>query len=90
MKLLLTPCSGPSAASGAGFAGSASQAAQNDVYAFGVASQNPGCTEDGPPVYSVHVHVQSACRPARRRPCLGRGVAIQTRNRRPAPDTSRA
>ena len=47
MKLLLTLAAGIALLAVAGFAGSASQAAQNDVYAFGVTIQNPGCTEDG-------------------------------------------
>jgi hypothetical protein len=51
MKILLTLMAGIALLGAAALMGSAkSQAAQNDVYAFGVTSQNPGCTEDGPPV----------------------------------------
>jgi hypothetical protein len=51
MKILLTFTAGIALLVAAGLMGSArSQAAQNDVYAFGVTSQNPGCTEDGPPI----------------------------------------
>jgi hypothetical protein len=50
MKILLTLTAGIALLGAAGLMGSAkSQAAQNDVYAFGVTGQNPGCTEDGPP-----------------------------------------
>jgi hypothetical protein len=50
MKILLTLTAGIALLVAAGLMGSAkSQAAQNDVYAFGVTTQNPGCTEDGPP-----------------------------------------
>jgi hypothetical protein len=50
MKILLTLMAGIAVLGAAGLMGSAkSQAAQNDVYAFGVTSQTPGCTEDGPP-----------------------------------------
>ena len=49
MKILLTLAAGVTLLAVAGFAGSASHAAQNQVYAFGVTTQNPGCTEDGPP-----------------------------------------
>jgi hypothetical protein len=48
MKILLTLAAGVALLAVAGFAGSASQAAQNQVYAFGVSTQSPGCTEDGP------------------------------------------
>jgi hypothetical protein len=49
MRFLLTFTAGIALLAVAGFTGSVkSQAAQNDVYAFGVTSQNPGCTEDGP------------------------------------------
>jgi hypothetical protein len=50
MRILLTLTAGVALLAAAAFTGSVrSQAAQNDVYAFGVTSQNPGCTEDGPP-----------------------------------------
>jgi hypothetical protein len=50
MKILLTLTAGIALLGTAGLMGSAkSQAAQNDVYAFGVTIQNPGCTEDGQP-----------------------------------------
>ena len=50
MRILLTFTAGIALLAVAGFTGSVkSHAAQNDVYAFGVTSQNPGCTEDGPP-----------------------------------------
>src|SRR5438093_3852137 len=49
MKILLTLAAGIALLAIASFTGSASHAAQNQVYAFGVTSQNPGCTEDGPP-----------------------------------------
>jgi hypothetical protein len=50
MRILLTFTAGIALLAVAGFVGSVkSDAAQNDVYAFGVTSQNPGCTEDGPP-----------------------------------------
>jgi hypothetical protein len=49
MKILLTLAAGIALLAVAGFTGSASQAAQNQIYAFGVTTQNPGCTEDGPP-----------------------------------------
>ena len=50
MKILLTLTAGIALLGAAGLMGSAkSQAAQNDVYAFGVTTQNPGCTEDGQP-----------------------------------------
>ena len=49
MKILLTLTAGIALLGAAALMGSArSQAAQNDVYSFGVTSQNPGCTEDGP------------------------------------------
>ena len=48
MKILLTLAAGIALLAAAGVTGSASKAAQNQVYAFGVSSQNPGCTEDGP------------------------------------------
>ena len=47
MKILLTLAAGIGLLAVAGLTGSVSQAAQNDVYAFGVTSQDPGCTEDG-------------------------------------------
>jgi hypothetical protein len=47
MKILLSLAAGVALLAVAGFAGSASQAAQNQVYAFGVSTQSPGCTEDG-------------------------------------------
>lgn len=47
MKTLLTLAAGIALLAAAGVTGSASHAAQNEVYAFGVTSQNPGCTEDG-------------------------------------------
>lgn len=49
MKILLTLAASVALLALAAFTGSASHAAQNQVYAFGVTSQNPGCTEDGPP-----------------------------------------
>ena len=48
MKILLTLAAGIALLVAASLMGSPrSQAAQNDVYAFGVTIQNPGCTEDG-------------------------------------------
>ena len=49
MKTLLILTTGIAAIAIAGFAGSTGKAAQNQVYAFGTTTQNPGCTEDGPP-----------------------------------------
>jgi hypothetical protein len=49
MKILLSLAAGIALLAAAGVTGSTSHAAQNQVYAFGVTSQNPGCTEDGPP-----------------------------------------
>lgn len=50
MRILLAFAAGIALLAVAGFMGSVkSQAAQNQVYAFGATSQNPGCTEDGPP-----------------------------------------
>jgi hypothetical protein len=50
MKILLTLTAGALLLVAAGSLGSASgRAAQDKVFAFGVTTQNPGCTEDGPP-----------------------------------------
>ena len=48
MKILLIFATAATVIAIAGFAGSASHAAQNHLYSFGVTTQNPGCTEDPP------------------------------------------
>jgi len=54
MKILLTLAAGASLLVAAASLGSAAgQAAQDNVYAFGVTTQNPGCTEDVEPPFCL-------------------------------------